>query len=97
MGGTKIEQHFLVAGDRTFHFVSYEPVAAHAKRGEVETPRMWYLMGPGKRWPVMPHVAGQPEADLDIALHRWMTDQGILASARSIRRSGTSQSRATIT
>jgi hypothetical protein len=44
---------------------------------------MWYLMGPGKRWPVMQHVLGQPEDELDRELTRWLQDQGLGRAADS--------------
>jgi hypothetical protein len=36
---------------------------------------MWYLMGPAKRWPVMPQVLGQADEDVDRALLGWLTRQ----------------------
>jgi hypothetical protein len=36
---------------------------------------MWYLMGPAKRWPVMPQVPGQADDEVDRALLGWLTRQ----------------------
>ena len=38
---------------------------------------MWYLMGPGRRWPVMPHVPGQTEDEVDRGLVGWLEEQGL--------------------
>lgn len=77
MSSFKVEQHRFTSGGRTFHFVSYDSVPANERRGEAAIPAMWYLMGPAKRWPVMPHVAGQPEGEVEEALRQWVDDQGL--------------------
>ena len=76
MATYKVEQFHITAGERTFHFVSYEGVAANERRGEQEVGPMWYLMGPGKRWPVMPHQIGQPADEVEFGLRTWMEQQG---------------------
>jgi hypothetical protein len=71
----KVEQRRLSFRGRDFHFVSYEGRPANERRGEEASPPMWYLMGPAKRWPVMPQVLGQPDEDVDRALLGWLTRQ----------------------
>jgi hypothetical protein len=73
----KVEQCRVQYRGRNFHFVSYEGQPANGRRGELAVPPMWYLMGPGRRWPVMPQVVGQPEAEIEEALVAWLRDQGI--------------------
>jgi len=70
------QQHVLVKG-RDFHFVSYDGVPANEKRGIVETGPMWYLMGPNKRWPVMPHDLDQPDHEVVGELKKWIIGQGL--------------------
>jgi hypothetical protein len=43
---------------------------------------MWYLMGPGKRWPVMPQVPGQPDEEIERELTAWLKAQGLVRVAR---------------
>jgi hypothetical protein len=38
---------------------------------------MWYLMGPGKRWPVFEQVPGQPEEETERALLKWLREQDL--------------------
>jgi hypothetical protein len=38
-------------------------------------PAMWYLMGPAKRWPVMEHLADQPDDEVEKGLLRWLGTQ----------------------
>lgn len=73
----KVEQCRIHYRGRHFHFVSYEGHPANERRGELAAPPMWYLMGPGRRWPVIPHVLGQPEAEIERALVTWLRDQGV--------------------
>ncbi len=80
MPAFKPDQCHLTCHGRDFHFVSYEGQKANEKRHELELPPMWYLMGPARRWPVMPWVAGQPELELRRDLRAWLVSQG-LASA----------------
>lgn len=67
-----VEQRRLVHRGSRFHFVSYDRQPANAGRGLPEVPAMWYLMGPGKRWAVMPYVPGQPSEQLDAQLLGWL-------------------------
>jgi hypothetical protein len=71
----KVEQRRLSFRGRDFHFVSYEGRPANDRRGEAASPPMWYLMGPAKRWPVMLHVAGQSEEEVQRGLVNWLQDQ----------------------
>lgn len=73
----RVEQRHVHYRGRVFHFVSYDGHPANQRRGEQEMPPMWYLMGPGRRWPVMPQVIGQPEREVDQALLAWLEQQGI--------------------
>jgi hypothetical protein len=73
----KIEQCHVRCGGRVFHFVSYDREPANERRGTAEVPAMWYLMGPGKRWPVMPQIAGQTPEALESDLLRWLGAQGL--------------------
>ena len=75
MSSYKVEQRRLNFRGRDFHFVSYEGRPANERRGEEASPPMWYLMGPAKRWPVMPQVAGQADEEIDRALLGWLTRQ----------------------
>ena len=77
MSTFKNAQHRVITKSRTFHFVAYESIPANERRGEAAVPPMWYLMGPAKRWPVMPHVDGQTEEELDLAFRRWIEEQGL--------------------
>jgi|SRR5687768_1898719 len=77
MSAYKNQQHRLVCGGRHFHFVSYEARAANEKRGEAAIGPMWYLMGPGKRWPAVPHDLGRSEAEIANDLLRWIKSQGM--------------------
>jgi hypothetical protein len=73
----KVEQHRVHYQGRDFHFVSYDGSPANERRGEPSVPPMWYLMGPGRRWPVMPQVLGQQEEDIVRGLVAWLRDQGL--------------------
>lgn len=73
----KVEQQRVRYRDRDFHFVSYEGHPANERKGESAEPPMWYLMGPGKRWPAVPHVVGQPAEELEVALVGWIKEQGL--------------------
>lgn len=77
MSSYKVEQHRVTYRGRHFHFVSYEGHPANERRGEPAVPPMWYLMGPGKRWPVMPQVAGQSDDEVARALVGWLADHGL--------------------
>jgi hypothetical protein len=73
----KPEQHRLVVGGRSLHFVAYEGHPAHAGRGEDEEPAMWYMMCEGHRKRVMPHEAGQPVEELTAALIAWAEENTV--------------------
>jgi hypothetical protein len=73
----KVEQFHVRYGGRTFHFVSYDHEPANERRGLAAVPAMWYLMGPAKRWPVMPQVAGQTAEELETAFVTWLRSQGL--------------------
>ena len=73
----KVEQFRVRYSGRDFHFVSYDGHPANERRGEPAAPPMWYLMGPGRRWPVIPQVIGQPVAEIERALVAWLRDQGV--------------------
>ncbi|HEX6104031.1 MAG TPA: hypothetical protein VFZ26_00520 [Gemmatimonadales bacterium] len=77
MSTYKVEQRRVRYGGRDFHFVSYDGRPANARRGEEAAPPMWYLMGPGRRWPVMPQVPGQTEEEVEQALVSWLEQQGL--------------------
>jgi hypothetical protein len=81
----KVEQHRVHYRGRDFHFVSYDGYPANERRGEPSVPPMWYLMGPGRRWPVMPQVLGQREEDIVRSLVAWLRDQGLGRSADPAR------------
>ena len=85
MSSYKVEQCRVQYGGRTFHFVSYDHQPANERRGVEAVPAMWYLMGPGKRWPVMPQVAGQAAEELERALVDWLRSQGLGLAAVAAR------------
>lgn len=74
----KVEQQHVQHAGRDFHFVSYDAQPANERKGETAVPPMWYLMGPARRWPVMPHTHGQAEPDLQKALVSWLKEQGLV-------------------
>ena len=77
MSSYKVEQCHVRYDGRTFHFVSYDHEPANERRGLPAVPAMWYLMGPAKRWAVMPQVAGQTPEELEAALVDWLRSQGL--------------------
>lgn len=85
MSSYKVEQSHVRYAGRTFHFVSYDHEPANERRGLPAVPAMWYLMGPAKRWPAIPQVAGQTAEELEAALTGWLRAQGLdrRADARS--------------
>lgn len=78
MSTYKVEQQHVTHAGRDFHFVSYDAQPANERKGETAVPPMWYLMGPARRWPVMPHTHGQAEGDLQRALVGWLKEQGLV-------------------
>lgn len=77
MTSYKNEQRRVTFRGRDFHFVSYDGHPANERTGQPAEPPMWYLMNAGKRFPVMPQVAGQEASDVDRALTVWLRDQGL--------------------
>ena len=75
MAPHKVEQRRLVYRDRLFHFVAYEGIPANERRSQPAVPPMWHLMNEGKRYPVTPHLLGQPLEDLDASLLRWVEER----------------------
>lgn len=76
----KIQQHRITRGGLSYHFVSYAGVPANVRRGEPATGPMWYMMRAGKRWPVMPQVPGEPDAETMKGLKTWLESQGLPGS-----------------
>ena len=85
MSSYKVEQCRVRYSGRDFHFVSYDGHPANERRGETAMPAMWYLMGPARRWPVIPQVAGQPVEEIEAALVDWLKEQGLVRAARATR------------
>jgi hypothetical protein len=73
----RVRQCRLSYRGRDFHFVSYDGHPANARRGEPETPPMWYLMGPAKRWPVMEHDPQQSDDEVELQLLTWLGAQDL--------------------
>jgi len=73
----RVEQRRLHYRGQEYHFVSYDGRPANERRGEEAMPPMWFLMGKGRRWPVMPHQPGQSESEVETGLVAWLADQGI--------------------
>lgn len=78
-----IEQRHLIHRGRSFHFVSYDGQPGNAGKGMAATAPAWYLMTEGKRREVMPHVPGQPEDVVDIALVAWLDENAFGGAAPS--------------
>jgi hypothetical protein len=72
MSAYKSEQRRLSHRGRMFHFVSYEGRPANAKKNERAEAPAWFLMGPARRWRVMPQVVDQPEAETETRLIAWL-------------------------
>jgi hypothetical protein len=68
----KVDQRHLKHLGREFHFVSYEGRPANPRRNEPALAPEWFLMGPGKRWSVMPHEIAQPTDEVDRQLIAWL-------------------------
>lgn len=68
----KVLQQRIRHGGQSFHFVSYDAQPGNVKRGEAAMGPMWYLMRAGKRWPAIPQVVGQSEAESMAALGSWL-------------------------
>lgn len=76
--GFKNEQRRLDHRGRIYHFISYEAREANATKKQDAQPASWYLVSSGNRWPAVPLVPEQPQADLDAALAAWL-DATVLA------------------
>lgn len=72
MAAYQNKQRYVIHRGREFHFVSYEGTRADPRRNVDATPPTWFLLSAGKRWAVMPHVADQPDDDVDAALVAWL-------------------------
>jgi hypothetical protein len=70
----KIDQRHLNHRGRVFHFVSYEGQPANPKREEAAVEPTWFLMGPGRRWSVMPQQAAQASDEVDRRLIAWLDE-----------------------
>jgi hypothetical protein len=74
MSTYKIDQRHLNHRGRVFHFVSYEGQPANPKREEAAVEPTWFLMGPGRRWSVMPQQVAQDSEDVDRCLIAWLDE-----------------------
>ncbi len=72
MSAFKPQQRHLAIDDRTFHFVSYEAQPPNARRGELGSPAMWFLMVEGRRCPALDYDPEQTLTDVDVALEQWV-------------------------
>lgn len=81
MSSFKTDQRHVTYRGRDFHFVSYDGEPANERLGRMATEPSWYLINAGKRWLVMPHISGQPEASLELALQAWL-DVHVFGEAR---------------
>ena len=72
MSSFKTDQRHVTYRGRDFHFVSYDAEPSNERMGREATPASWFLINAGKRWLVMPHIPGQQEAALEMALHDWL-------------------------
>jgi len=74
MSTYKIDQRHLNHRGRVFHFVSYEGQPANPKREEAAVEPTWFLMGPGRRWSVMPQQVAQASEEVDRCLIAWLDE-----------------------
>ena len=72
MSRYKNEQRRVAHRGHRFHFISYEAQGADPKHQQVALPAMWYLESSGKRWPAIPQILEQPEAELEAQLVVWL-------------------------
>jgi hypothetical protein len=68
------EQRRLAHRGLRFHFISYDAQLADEKRKQPAMPATWYLESSGNRWPAIPQVVPQPEAELETQLLLWLED-----------------------
>ena len=73
----KPQQRHLTIRGRAFHFVSYEGNPPHLRRADVPGPSMWYIIVEGRRFPSLPYLPEQPMAEVDLALERWVEENGL--------------------
>lgn len=66
------QQRRLAHRGRRFHFISYDAQDADLKKKIAAMPATWYLESSGNRWPSIPQIPGQPEAELDAQLAQWL-------------------------
>ncbi len=52
--------------------MSYEAEPANPKKSTPALPDTWYLLSSNNRWPAIPHVLAQPQAELITALTTWL-------------------------
>jgi len=72
MNKYKNEQRRLEHRGRRFHFISYDAQDADPKKKQPAMPATWYLESSGNRWPAIPQVFEQPEAELEAQLATWL-------------------------
>lgn len=72
MSKYKNDQRRLVHRGRRFHFISYDAQDADIKKKLDALPATWYLESSGNRWPAIPQVLEQPEAELEAQLAAWL-------------------------
>lgn len=72
MAKYKNEQRRLAHRGRRFHFISYDAQDADPKHKQLAMPATWYLESSGNRWPAIPHILEQPEAELEALLAVWL-------------------------
>jgi hypothetical protein len=74
MSSYKTDQQRLQHRGREFHFVSYEGRGADPAKNIEAVPPTWFLMAGGKRFPVMPQVAGLEVGQLHQKLIDWLDE-----------------------
>ncbi len=72
MSSYRPDQRRLTHRGRAFHFVSYEGHPADPRREVEAQGPTWFLMGPNKRWPVMPQVDAHSDDEVDVRLRAWL-------------------------
>jgi hypothetical protein len=72
MGAYRNEHRRLAHRGGRFHFISYEAQDADPKTKTLAAPAMWYLESSGSRWPAIPQLIAQPEAELETQLAAWL-------------------------
>ncbi len=72
MSGFRHAQQRLQHRGRSFLFMSYEAEPGNPKKSRPALPDTWYLLSSNNRWPAIPHVLAQPQAELIAALTSWL-------------------------